>query len=564
MGDYILQTILNSAHKAVIRYQFKDMILAVLAGCTILIMLTSQTIVSHGEEAEHERVIAHGGGDYKGYETSNSVEALTQSIENGYKIIELDMDLSSDNRIIMLHDWDRTAKHYYNTDFPKKLSKSQFEKLSVFGKLEVLTLDRLVEILQKNPDIRIVTDVKDDNLELLSVLSKKYPGLMDRFIPQIYDLDQWDKVKNLGFQDIILTLYAMADPDGAQIISFAGNHKLYAVTMPDYMAEKGLCKELAQRGIVVYVHPVDHYEDALKFMAQGAYGIYSGSLLPEEFTGIEKDYYLMSAVSGSSAGKLTDERIGNLKELKLHGLKPGDDVYYSLDDSVKNTADLDLEGLKPGKHKLTVKIFNAGQLKGSLDYFLSKDKNNLRVLHKKYEYRLDEIKPEKDFQSVMESSGVSDEIRNILDRSLIASDRAATFYSNGNSENYMNGDELLTPRKGSFGKLLLPLGTTVQRLGASSVSMGRNRDISVVYNDKKTMIMADTGIVREGFMITRLNYPVILYLNKAMAGGEYYRCITGRNFIEQDGLIIILPKGENPDAGLARRLLEAAGKLYQN
>jgi len=531
----------------------------------VLLFMQAQTAVSFAadeEEAAYERVIAHGAGIYKGYETTNSKEAINNAIANGYKIIELDMELSSDHKIIMLHDWDRTSMHYFGTNFPKKLSQSQFMRLSVYGELEVLTFDKLAEILKKNQDVRIVTDTKGDNLELLTAISDKYPDLVNRFIPQIYDYDQWGEVKELGYTDIIFTLYAMAELDTGKLTSFVKNHDIYAVAMPDYLAERGICRQLADKGIIVYVHPVSNYEDALQFMKQGAYGVYSGSLLRSEFEGIEKDYYLTAPDSDGSVTKLTDDRIDDWKELKLHGQKPGDTVLFYLDQSLQCANDEAFADLKPGKHMLTIKIFDKNEIKGTLGYCLWQDKNNLRVLHKKFEYRLETVKQGKDFHTVLQDESVTDEVREILEHSLIAKEGEYSFYINGNQENYMNGDELLSVQKGGYGKLLLPLGTTVQRLGATSVTMDKGKDITIVYNNEKSMVMTNTSMIRWGFRLTRLNTPVVLYLNKAMAGGEFYRSITGRNYIEKDGKIIILPSGAAPGSSMEKQLLEVAGKLF--
>lgn len=556
-------------------------IAAALIGTAILFSLTAQTSVSLAaeknagpamkentayteQEAAHkyEKVIAHGGGAYRGYETTNSVEALNNAIANGYKIIELDMELSSDHKIVMLHDWDRTATHYFGASFPNKLSQSQFIRLSVHGKFEVLTFDKLEKILEKSPDVRIVTDIKDDSLELLTVIAEKYPDFADRFIPQIYDCGQWSRVKELGYRDVIFTLYAMAVPDPEKIASFVKDHEIYAVTMPDYVAEKGVCRQLSDQGIIVYVHPVSRYEDALQFMKQGAYGVYSGSLLPEEFTGIEEDYYLTASDPDGPAAKLTDSRIEDWKELKLHGQKPKDTVLYYIDESPRCAADSDFTDLTPGKHKLTVRILNQKKIIGTLDYYLWKDTDKLRVLHKKYEYRLDAVKPERDFYTVMQDESVPKEVREILSRSLIAKAGEYTFYFNGNQESYMNGDELLTVQKGSYGKLLLPLSATVQRLGATSVTMNGQKDITIVYNGEQSMIMAGSSIVRKGFRLTRLKSPVVLYLNKAMAGGEFYQAVTERPYVEKEGIIIILPGDAKSDIKEKERLIEAAKGLY--
>ncbi|MDD4122199.1 MAG: glycerophosphodiester phosphodiesterase family protein, partial [Eubacteriales bacterium] len=275
---------------------------------TLILIIARITTASADDlhENVYEKIIAHGGSTYHGYETTNSVEAINYAIQSGYKVIELDMELSSDNKIIMLHDWDRTAVHYYNTSLPKKISQRNFMKLSVHGKFEVLTFDKLAEILENNSEIRIVTDTKGNNLELLSIIKKEYPTLVKQIIPQIYDYDQWAIVKEMGYSDIIFTLYAMHDIEEEKLISFVKKNDIYAVTIPDYLVERGYCSSFSEQGIQVYVHTVSDYEDALQYMEQGAYGVYSGILLPEEFAGFEKDCYLAVGDDNGTVEKLTD------------------------------------------------------------------------------------------------------------------------------------------------------------------------------------------------------------------------------------------------------------------
>lgn len=528
---------------------------------TIILLLLLQSMTSFASE-DKERVIAHGGGAFQGYETTNSVEALNQAIRNGYKMIELDMELSSDGRIIMLHDWDRTATHYFGSSFPRKLSYNQFLQLSVHGVLEVLTFEKLARILDKNPDIRIVTDTKGDNIALLTEIKESWPKLMNRFLPQIYDCDQWRGVHDLGYKDIILTLYAMAELNPDQLAAFAVEHGIYAVTMPDYLADKGICKILSDRGITVYVHPISDYETAQKYMRQGAFGVYSGSLIPSEFDGIEAGYYLTVRGEDGTAVKLTDERIDDWKELKLHGQKPSETVLFAIDQSSQCADEQTFSELGNGEHKLSVSIFDAMGCKGTLSYFLWKDTQGLRILHSKYEYRLDTAGGGKDFHTVMREAGVTDEVSEILEQSLIAKEGEYAYYHHGNRETYMNGEEHMTTQKGSGGKLLLPLGTTLQRLGASTVTMSKDKDITIIHNGEKSMIMANTNLLRKGFRLTRLKTPVTLYLNKSMAGGEFYREITGRAYLEKDGIVILLPDTAEPNGALKDRLLQAAGKLF--
>ena len=109
-------------------------------------------------------VIAHGGGSIDGYETTNSKEALVNSINKGVKYIELDMDFSKDGKIIMIHDFGRTTEHYYGTKFTDKLTAYQFSNILVNGKFHTMNFEDLVCILNKNENpsnqVKIITDTK--------------------------------------------------------------------------------------------------------------------------------------------------------------------------------------------------------------------------------------------------------------------------------------------------------------------------------------------------------------------------------------------------------------------
>ena len=110
---------------------------------------------------------------------------------------------------------------------------------------------------------------------------------------------------------------------------------------------------------------------------------------------------------------------------------------------------------------------------------------------------------------------------------------------------------------------MLPLSATVCELGATSVTMSKTRDITILFNDEKSMVVVNSLYLRKGFLrAIKLNSPVILYLNKAMAGGEFYQYITGRNFIEKDDIIIILPNGLKPDENTKNQILQSARNLF--
>lgn len=65
-------------------------------------------------------LIAHAGGGIDGVKYTNSKEALLQSIDTGYRLIEIDLLVSSDGEILGAHDWERYIGQLITTETPPK------------------------------------------------------------------------------------------------------------------------------------------------------------------------------------------------------------------------------------------------------------------------------------------------------------------------------------------------------------------------------------------------------------------------------------------------------------
>ncbi|WP_207637178.1 glycerophosphodiester phosphodiesterase family protein [Anaerovorax odorimutans] len=517
------------------------------------------------EVRNYEKAIAHGGGIYKGYETSNSVEAVNDAIINGYKMIELDMEISKDNKIIMLHDWDRTIEHYLGSKFDDKLREDSFLRLKIFGQLEVLTFDKLTKILDNAPDVRIVTDTKGDNLKLLNIIAESYPDYIDRMVPQIYSFEEYDEVKSLGFKNIILTLYLQENPKADEIIDFAKKNDLYAVTMQSYYAEKGLCKEISNNGIKVYVHPINDIEYADKLFDMGAAGIYTSTILPQELDGIERDYYLTIEGEDGKQKKLLDSYIDDFQKLQIHGLKEGESAKFFLGDRQIQLDKSAFNDIQETENIFTVKIYEKNQgFIGNIDYILSLDGENIRILHKKYEYRLETVKKPNDLKEVMDNLSISDEAKEILKNSFFAKCGEYWYYNNGQIYYYKINKEFLPVQKGTNDVLLLPLSDTFYALGADKITMTKGNDLVISYLGESSRIMIDSYSIRNGFKVIWIKNPVSLYLNKSMASGEVYKVITGRSYLQDNDYIIILPLKTTVNNSIKKELFKSMDILYGN
>lgn len=205
--------------------------------------------------------VAHAGGIIGGKGYTNSIDSLNQN-KGKYDFFEIDFSWTSDNQLVCLHDWKNNFTSLYGYEVDKPLPLSEFSSLIQKRGLKSCDLDSLIKWLDDNPEKRIVTDFKKRNIEGLAAVARKYPGYIDRFIPQIYKPAQYASAYDLGYSDIIFTLYKY-NKDDKKILQVTENKDIYAITMPKNKAKKSdLAKLLkTKRGLKIYAHTVNNMEE---------------------------------------------------------------------------------------------------------------------------------------------------------------------------------------------------------------------------------------------------------------------------------------------------------------
>ena len=142
----------------------------------------------------------------------------------------------------------------------------------------VLTLPRISKWLKTHPGAYIITDIKDKNIEGLKYIADNYKNDISRYIPQIYFIKEYKEAKNLGFKNIILTLY-LNNRSPEKLAEFVDHNKLFAITMPlvkkDYKKILNLMKE---RNQFIYVHTYNNKETVNKILATPVDGVYTDFL----------------------------------------------------------------------------------------------------------------------------------------------------------------------------------------------------------------------------------------------------------------------------------------------
>lgn len=216
--------------------------------------------------------IAHRGA--KGYEPENTLKAFQKALDLNSDGIELDVHLSSDEHIIVIHDetLDRTTngKGFVNT-----FSLSELKSFLIDGKYEISTLNEVFDLVDKKCLINIelkgigtASKVVALIEEYISNKNWKY----EHFIISSFDWNMLQEVHNLN-PNIAIGVLTEENIDTA--LAFAEKIKARAIH-PDYqLLNQENTKEIQKKGFLVLPWTVDSDEDIQKIKSYNVDGIIS-------------------------------------------------------------------------------------------------------------------------------------------------------------------------------------------------------------------------------------------------------------------------------------------------
>ena len=252
--------------------------------------------------------VAHAGG---GIQTphavyTNSYEALNRNLELGFQYFELDFSITADDEIVCLHDWtdsfnrsfgymlNATTIYVHNnatntTSTKKETEKLTLEEFEMVARTKSLlnytkcTLPGLAQWMIENPATYIVTDAKEDNIHILEKVRASLPNSSTRVIPQIYFPSRYEVIKNMGYEQMIWTLYRKPTINNSQIVDFVHTYMYgsVAITMPTWRAKTALPKQLQSLNIKSYVHTINRKDELASYQNKfGLTEVYTDYLVP--------------------------------------------------------------------------------------------------------------------------------------------------------------------------------------------------------------------------------------------------------------------------------------------
>lgn len=229
----------------------------------------------NGLTKDEKALVAHGGGYLEGKVVSVK-EALDNAVRHKVRLIEVDIIWTSDHHPVLSHGWWSLSSNL-RAPIWGPVTLERFKQLEFKYDWTQLSFYDLVDWMRENRNTFIITDVKERNIELAELIVSMYPELLNRFIPQVYTFEEYEIVRGLGFNRIIITLYKMPmTPEQIYArLSGLNKHQLFAVTAPPERLIGGLATNLANDGIYVYSHTINDFETRVRLSQIGVKGFYT-------------------------------------------------------------------------------------------------------------------------------------------------------------------------------------------------------------------------------------------------------------------------------------------------
>lgn len=145
-------------------------------------------------------LIAHACGEIEGHRYTNCLEALHQSVQAGYRFIEIDLLLTKDGYLVAGHTWEDVWEMAGLKGKARPLSLAEFKKLTLYGRYRVMDGEMVRSFFSEHPELILVTDKIGDG----GVLKRTFHDIVDRVWVEVTP-KHYRSCRAQGFRHVLLS-----------------------------------------------------------------------------------------------------------------------------------------------------------------------------------------------------------------------------------------------------------------------------------------------------------------------------------------------------------------------
>jgi glycerophosphoryl diester phosphodiesterase len=218
------------------------------------------------------KILKMGHRGANGYEPENTLVSFQKAIEMGADGIELDVHLSSDGHLVVIHDEtiDRTTNGKGTVN---QLTLQELKSFRINDQYEIPTLEEVFDLINKRCFINV--ELKNqDTAEQVVQLIERYISEKNwdhtHFLVSSFDWNALQQVRLLN-EDIRIGVLTETDLDLA--ISFARFMKAEALHPDFQLLTNEYTTKIQEKGILVFPWTVNEMEDIQKMKSFKVNGI---------------------------------------------------------------------------------------------------------------------------------------------------------------------------------------------------------------------------------------------------------------------------------------------------
>jgi glycerophosphoryl diester phosphodiesterase len=214
--------------------------------------------------------IGHRGA--KGYEPENTFVSFQKALDMQVDGIELDVHLSADGEIIVIHDEsiDRTTN---GKGFVNALSLRELNAFRIDGKYEIPTLKEVFDLVNQDCFINIELKSYEATDKVVSLIEKyvaKKGWKYDRFLVSSFD---WNALQQVAFLNDEIPIGVLTETDLDLALAFAKFIQAKSIHPHFHLLTKENTAQMQEKGLQVFPWTINELEDIQKIKTFNVNGI---------------------------------------------------------------------------------------------------------------------------------------------------------------------------------------------------------------------------------------------------------------------------------------------------
>lgn len=258
-----------------------------------------------------EKIVRHGLGLLDGNSMSNSLEALEDSYEKGYRYIEVDLSVTSDGYVVCSHgflesDYVRTGMEY--TEGENVPTLEEFKSWKIYGQYTTMTLEDLIAWMRRHKDVCFFFDVKEaDYAESTQIVERikaavgNKKKLYDRIVFSARNTEMIQAYREAGCFKWLHLWMAPEEKREDEIftpeafIAFCRENGVSSWSIKKTLLTEELAAQMADSGMKSYVYMIETDAELAHYSALGADFFTSDALTPERYEEIQEKHFFIKA-----------------------------------------------------------------------------------------------------------------------------------------------------------------------------------------------------------------------------------------------------------------------------